>query len=236
MSTETERAALRFLSHTPLLHADMTAMILNGRAEILSAGENGVLLRYSGGYMMSALDRATADAMLELIPGTELFDAHQKFYMEAAQKKFGFSVGLECRQAAWIHKGLLPEAVSPAEIRPVGEDFLPFLMRHYTLADINGEEYLRERLGAGGFFAAFIGGEPAGFIGMHEEGSIGMLEVLPEYRRKGIASALATFQANRILAQGRVPFSQIELDNEESFALHRRLGFAISEESLFWLF
>lgn len=236
MSTETERAALRFLSFAPLLHADMTAAILNRKAEILSAGESGVLLRYGGGYMMSALDNVTADAMLELIPGMDTFDAHQKFYVEAAQKKFGLSVGLECRQAVWIHKEPLPEAVSPAEIRLVGEDFLPFLMRHYTHADINGEEYLWERLGAGGFFAAFVGGEPAGFIGMHEEGSMGMLEVLPEYRRKGIAAALETFQANRILARGGVPFAQIELDNKVSFALHRRLGFSISEESLFWLF
>lgn len=236
MSTETERAALRFLLRTPLLHADMTATILSGKAQILLAGESGVLLRYGGGYMMSALDEKTADAMFEMIPETELLDAHQKFYVEAAQKKFGLSVGLECRQAAWIQKEPLPEAVSPAEIRPVGEDFLPFLMQHYTHADINGEEYLRERLKTGDFFGAFVGGRPAGFIGTHEEGSMGMLEVLPEYRRKGIAAALETFQVNRILAKGAVPFAQIELDNSVSFALHRRLGFAISEESLFWLF
>lgn len=236
MSAEAERRALRFLSRSPLLHADMTAMVLSEKANILLAGESGVLLRYSGGYMMSALDKVTADAMLELIPGTDLLDVHQKFYVESAQKKFGLSVGLACRQAAYIRKEPLPKVSSPAEIRPVGKKFLPFLMRHYTHADINGEEYLRERLKTGDFFGAYVGGECAGFIGTHEEGSMGMLEVLPEYRRKGIAAALETFQTNRILAEGRVPFAQIEPGNDASFALHRRLGFAVSEESLYWLF
>ena len=233
---EAARGALRFLRRSPLLHADMIAAVTDGACEILSAGESGVLLRYSGGYMMSALDAATADAMLELIPWTELLDAHQRFYAGAVRKKFGLEIAMECWQAAYTRKDPLPPADSPAEIRPVGEEFLPFLVRNYTHADINGEEYLRERLQSGCFLGAFVAGEPAGFIGTHEEGSMGLLEVLPRYRRKGIAATLATAQTNRLLARGRVPFSQIEPGNAASFALHRRLGFEVSEESLYWLF
>lgn len=236
MNVETERTALRFLNRSPLLHAEMIAMISNAKPEILMAGESGVLLRYSGGCMMSALDEPTADAMLGMISATELLEAHQEFYVDAARKKYGLHVELECKQAAYLRKEPLPKVSSPAEIRPVGEDFLPFLLHHYTHADINSPEYMRERLETGEFFAAFVDGKPAGFIGTHEEGSIGLLEVLPEYRRKGIAAALATFQINRILALGRLPFSQIEPGNDASFALHRRFGFEISEESIFWLF
>lgn len=236
MNGEAERAALRFLMRSPLLHADMLSALSLGIAEILSAGEDGVLLNFGSGYMMSALNSAAADAMLGMISATELLDAHHKFYVEAAQKKFGLDNVIECRQASYTEKKPLQGVPSPAEIRPVGEDFLPFVMRHYTHADSNGEDYLRGRLGSGDFFGAFVGGKPAGFIGMHEEGSIGLLEVLPEYRRRGIAAALAVFQTNRILAQGRVPFSQIEPGNAASFALHRRLGFEISQESIFWLF
>jgi tRNA (guanine37-N1)-methyltransferase len=233
---EAERAALRFLSKSPLLHADMLASVTSGDGEILSAGESGVLLRYSGGYMMSAEDRKTADAMLGIIPKTDLLDAHQKFYVKAARENFGLSGGIECRQAVWTRKELLPEAVSPANIRPIDDTYLPFLLKHYTHADINSPEYLRERLQSGDFYGAFVGPELAGFIGTHEEGSMGMLEVLPEYRRKGLAAALEAFQTNRILMEGRVPFAQIEPGNAASFALHRRLGFEISQESLYWLF
>ena len=236
MSTETERGALRFLMRSPLHHADMIAIITAGSAEVLSEGESGVLLRYSGGYMMSALDPATADAMLELIPKTDLLDAHQEFYVAAARKKFGLSDGIACRQAVFTRKEPLPTAAAPAEIRPLDETALPFLLRHYTHADSNSPEYLCGRLKTGDFFGAFVDGKPAGFIGTHEEGSMGVLEVLPEYRRRGIAAALAAFQTNRILKKGRVPFSQIEPGNAASFALHRRLGFEISEQSLYWLF
>ncbi len=236
MSAEAERAALRFLLCAPLLHADMIAMVKSGKCAILSAGERGVLLRFGGGFMMSALDRTAADALLAMVPAADLFDAHQAFYAEDARKKFGLSNRLECRQAVWTRNEPLPEASSPAEIRPVGAEFLPFLLRHYTHADINGAEYLRERLATGTFFGAFVGGKPAGFIGTHEEGSMGFLEVLPEYRRRGIAAALETFQANRILAGGGVPFAQIEPDNVASLLLHRRLGFELSEQSIFWLF
>lgn len=236
MTAEAERRALRFLSRSPLLHADMAAMVLSGRCGILSADDGGVLLRYGGGYMMSALSRRTADAMLAMIPRAELLDAHQRFYVAAAREKFGLRTVMECRQAVYTRKEPLPPVHFPAEIRPVGEEFLPFLTKHYTHADINGEGYLRERLRSGDFFAAFVGGEPAGFIGTHEEGSMGLLEVLPRYRRRGVAAALATMQTNRLLALGRVPFSQIEPENAASFALHRRLGFAVSDESLYWLF
>ena len=236
MNGEAERAALRFLMRSPLFHADMLSAMSLGIAEILSAGEDGVLLNFGSGYMMSALNSAAAEAMLGMIPATELLDAHQKFYVGKACKEYGLDNVIECRQASYTKKEPLPEVPSPAEIRPVGEAFLPFVMRNYTHADSNGEDYLRGRLGSGDFFGAFVGGKPAGFIGMHEEGSIGLLEVLPEYRRRGIAAALAVFQANRILAQGRVPFSQIEPGNAASFALHRRLGFEISQESVFWLF
>ena len=236
MNGEAERTALRFLSRSPLLHADMISALTLGTAEAVSAGETGVLLRFGSGYMMSAADPATADAMLAGIPKTQLLDAHQKFYVEAARRKFGLGDGIECRQAAYLKKEPLPAAVSPAVIRPLDETALPFVLQNYTHADINGADYLRGLLRAGNFFGAYVRGKPAGFIGMHEEGSIGLLEVLPEYRRRGIAAALAVFQANRILAQGRVPFSQIEPGNAASFALHRRLGFEISQESVFWLF
>ena len=234
MSTETERSALRFLRRSPIRYADMLSVFAAG--EVLLADESGVLLRYPGGYMMSAENVETAEKMLQLIPATDLVEAHQSFYVDAVCKKFGLYERMECRQAVYARKMPLPEVSSPAEIRPVGKEFLPFVLQHYTHADVNGADYLRSRLQSGDFFAACIDGKPAGFIGTHEEGSIGMLEVLPEYRRQRIAAALSTFQVNRLLAQGRVPYSQIEPGNTASFALHRRLGFELSDESAFWLF
>ena len=55
-----------------------------------------------------------------------------------------------------------------------------------------------------------------GLPGMHPEGSVGMLEVLPEYRRQGAATALMAAMVNFCLERGCVPFSQIFAGNEAS--------------------
>lgn len=96
-------------------------------------------------------------------------------------------------------------------------------------------EYIHKRIAAGVMHGAFQKGELLGFIGMHSEGSVGMLEVLPQHRRKGAATALMAFMTNFCLERGWVPFSQIFHGNEASLALHRRLGWALSQRPLYWV-
>ena len=82
---------------------------------------------------------------------------------------------------------------------------------------------------------AFAKGQLLGFIGMHSEGSVGMLEVLPPYRRRGVALALMAAMANHCLERGWVPFSQIFDGNTASLELHRRLGWTLCPEKLYWV-
>ena len=75
-----------------------------------------------------------------------------------------------------------------------------------------------------------------GFIGNHLEGSIGLLEIFPPYRRLGYGETLECFMVNHMLEQGRVPFGHIEIENDKSIALQKKLGFTLSEDKLYWLF
>ncbi len=53
-----------------------------------------------------------------------------------------------------------------------------------------------------------------------------MLEVLPEYRRQGAATALMAAMVNFCLERGCVPFSQIFLrEMKHPSGLHRKMGF-----------
>ena len=65
-----------------------------------------------------------------------------------------------------------------------------------------------------------------GFIGIHTEGAMGMLEVLPAYRRRGIASALTSRLAFETFARGRVPFYCAAWSNLRSAKNALRCGFA----------
>lgn len=231
----TAEQAVRYLSEDPLLHMDMLEGIRLGEAQLLCVERRGVLLLHKacGAVMMSAADEETARRMLTESPKAGLFVAHQEFYLSRVQSLRPFSQTLLCRQAVYRGREPLAPVSCPAEIRRLDGRFLPFLMEHYTHADDEG--YLRERLEQGAMLGAFVKGACAGFIGTHAEGSIGMLEVLPEFRRRGIAAALETSLANTLLREGRVPFAQIVTGNAASFALHKKLGFAFSGGTLCWL-
>lgn len=235
MLMEQEQAEA-YLAREPLLHMDMLECLRHGEATLLRAEEHGVLLlnRACGAVMISAGDGETADRLLEESRGDGLFVAHHGLCIGKTEKRFRFTGKRLCRQAIYLRSRLLPEAVCPVRIRPLDAGSLPFVMEHYSHAD--DEDYLRERLSAGAMFGAYLEGNPAGFIGIHSEGSLGMLEVLPEYRRRGVAAALGTFLVNRRLKEGRVPFSQIILGNGPSYALHEKLGFSISRDNVCWLF
>ena len=59
------------------------------------------------------------------------------------------------------------------------------LENYHSFTDQSTSQAHRRRVMHG----AFQKGELLGFIGMHSEGSVGMLEVLPQHRRKGAATA-----------------------------------------------
>lgn len=230
-----EEKAVAYLSKDPLLHVDMLESIRRGEAKLMWVSDRGVLLRNTAcGVVMMSAEEEEADRMLAALDGAPALVAHQAFYIQKAQEKFGLQTKRFCRQAVYPGRMPLPPDPVAAGIRPLGGEHLPFLMAHYSQAE-GEEDYLRERLSHGAVFGAFASGGLAGFIGIHSEGSMGMLEVLPEYRRRGIAAALGTFLVNRMLAQGRVPFSQILLGNGPSLALHRKFGFSVSSGTVCWL-
>lgn len=224
-----------YLAGDPVLHADMIGCIRRGSARVLAASGSGMLLYdgASGTHMLSAASKEEAWRLLTDLNSSEMLVSHQEYCADAAEEKFGLHERMPVCNAAYLEGRPLPETGRPAEIRPLDEAFLPFVKEHYR--NVSDEEYLLGRLRSGVMFGAFAGGEPAGFIGMHEEGSMGMLEVLPRFRRKGIALMLETFQANRLLKAGMVPYAQIKAGNAASVALHHRLGFHMSGYSICWL-
>ena len=82
---------------------------------------------------------------------------------------------------------------------------------------------------------AFIDKKLVGFIGTHEEGSIGILEVLPQYRKRGIGEMLQKYATNLALSQDRIPYGQVKVNNENSIKLQKKLGFEISNDTVSWL-
>ena len=76
----------------------------------------------------------------------------------------------------------------------------------------------------------------AGFAGTHVEGTLGLLTVLPEYRRRGIATALESTAINRELQEGHVPYCHLYTDNLASRALQQSLGLSFADKNVWWLY
>lgn len=227
--------AICYLKSDLLLHMDMLESIRRGREALLYIDQNGVLLldQPSGTYMVSTTCEDIAEKILPLIKNAALIECHQKFYAKELAEQSHLYIGPDCYQAVYCKEQRISQEWTGVEIKQLDNTFLSAVKDQYHM--IQDDEYLLGRLESGVMYGAFLGKELAGFIGIHEEGSIGLLEVLPEYRRRGIGMALEAHMVNVMLDKGWTPFGQIIEGNAASFSLQKRLGFSIAEQPLFWM-
>ena len=76
----------------------------------------------------------------------------------------------------------------------------------------------------------------AGFAGVHQEGALGMLEVVPAFRRRGLAEALEAAVIARVLEAGGFPYCHVRLGNTASESLQEKLGLVFDQgRTLCWL-
>lgn len=132
---------------------------------------------------------------------------------------------------------LPPGVLVPAPAIPVTEldpSYAPYIYEHYDYAQYCTPGYVALRIRAGNALGIFEGHQLAAWIMTHDEGTMGLLNVLPQYRRKGYAAALSCALVNRLRIQGRLPFAHIHKDNDPSLSLFTRLGFICNAE-ICWL-
>lgn len=227
-----KQTALEYLQKNYLLNIDMIESINFGESEIAYANEFGVLLKKSNGLYMISADYY--ENFLNKIDTTDFIVIHQNEYYDYTSKKFGLYNKFECCVAVYTQKIPLPMPKSDFEIRQLGEEWVDFVVKHYSKDE--DREYILSRICAGVMFGAFIGDKMAGFIGIHDDGAMGILEVLQQYKRQGIGSMLESFQINRQLNKGRVPYAHIITGNTASLNLQKKLGLSIADKKICWMF
>ena len=230
-----KQKALDYLSRDALSHIEMVEVIRRGKAEIFCADENGVLLREknSGAWMLSADNEAAAENMIQQMKKVDLITFHQPFCKKLLTQKFNFEEYHACYQAAWLQKEP-PVRADTFSIRVLDESYTQIVNDAYH--SMEDPAYIRSRLKAKAILGAFEKDTLAGFIGSHGEGSMGILEVFPDFRRRGLATALEKAEIAHEMAQGWVPFCQVYEENAASYALQKKLGMTFAPNQMFWLF
>ncbi len=234
---ESFEKAAAILSADPVLNTDMLQAIVRNNAEI-SYAEGGTVLLYNiscGAFMFNAASAEEAEAALSDHETMSVCVAHGDVARDALSARYGFECDDPCRIC--IYTGAGPLTVDPRfRVRRLTSDDAPFVKEHYP----HGERYIDERIAAGVMFGAEFAsdseGKLLGFIGMHDDGSTGMLAVAPEYRRMGVASALQSFMFNWHRERGWIPYGQVYLGNDASFALQHSMGLEISKDCIRWMF
>ncbi len=116
-------------------------------------------------------------------------------------------------------------------IKPLTLDSLDIVASLYY----DEREYAEDRIRSGKLWGLFADGELAGFSGYHSEGAMGMLEILPEYRRRGFGRILECFLIDKALDEGRIAYCNVYLSNEASVSLQSSLGLKRGEMLTSWM-
>ncbi len=231
-------AAWEYLVERPAC-VDMLEALRWGKASVLIAEKDGVLLQVQGGDLLLAA--GTQRAAVHLLHAVGPISPHGMVGVHghaaalATARFLGCSLTSACTQA--VYWATQPPRIRASGVRfaKLGPEWLQTVCAWYDLIPC---EDVAARLAAGAVTGAFVlsGKERqlAGFIGEHVEGSMGMLEVLPQFRRMGIGAALEAHAIQTFLRQGRVPFCHIFSGNRASLALQKKLGLTLRRD-VYWL-
>ena len=84
------------------------------------------------------------------------------------------------------------------------------------------------------FYGYIIDSKIVGLIGRHVDGEIGFLEVLEQYRNRGIATTLIKTIVNE--KSDIIPYSQVVISNYKSINLQNKLGAIKNPTTVFWCY
>ena len=201
---------------------------------LLYAEDDGVIVTtFDGIYLCDLLPTANKREIIESLTDVKVALATDKETALLIKEKFGIGIFKECYQNIW-EGGLIEEdkAFDVVELSPDVET-VKTIVKIYRGGW--NEETVVNAIKREGMYGVYIGESLVAFAGWHSELSLGMLEVLPEYRRQGIATAIGASLINATIKKGRVPFGHIVSDNFKSLNLSKKSGFSFYDGFVYWV-
>ena len=215
--------------------ADLFALRQRQLAEPLYEGPEGSIFAQKGAFYSDIPDGERLIAVLTALnlKNVGVCAVKSRSAADAVKKLYGFTDENPCSQ--WVYT--LPTAPSDGglDIRILERKDVPLAASHYHMID-DPLDYFYECVDREWIWGLYEGNRLAGFIGLHPEGSMGMLEILPEFRRKGYGYALEAHLIGVHLRRGWVPYCHVVDGNAASLALQAKLGLTKAELPAIWVF
>ena len=220
-----------------LNNIDLFALMERENGSLVYDGPEGAIVQDAekSTFLTDILD---GDALCRILRPLAQGEVHTVVVKSrSAQQAVSAAFGLDgkdfCTQ--WVYAPSEPPAVPAFDIRPLELCHAKQAAAHYHLFEDTGP-YLTSRIAAGRMWGLFDGGRLAGFVGTHSEGSMGLLEVFPEFRRKGYGLALEQYLIAWHLSRGWTPFGHVIDGNEASICLQKKAGMVCAGLPTIWLY
>lgn len=116
------------------------------------------------------------------------------------------------------------------ESRRLDASMAGYIYEHSAYKDFTSEIYIRERLKKDVSAGVWVDGRLVGWGLTHDDTSLGFLNVVPEYRGKGLGESILRALILEKRAQKDNIFVNIEPHNHQSINLIKKLGFSFDRE------
>lgn len=219
---------------------DMIDPLENGLADALEADSDGVLIDAGGCKMWTASNETRARELTDIVASCYEGDSvcvHTKFGLEYAAEKLKVTWRqIPCFVAAFFEKTKF-DIKTDLTFKKLDHSYDELVWKTYNFFRGEPEAFPDavksiER----GIIGGFLGDECVGYIGTHSEGTMGMLEVFPEFRRRGYGRALEEKLMNDFIENKRIPFCHILEDNNASLELQSSMGMWLSgADKVYWM-
>jgi len=239
--TDLDKKAIEILRNCDQkFYIDMIDPLEIGIAEAVKVFDDGVLIHArTDTWMWMSQNEKRGIEFAESLRNESSdcsFVVHDTNCLSASCEILHMRSGVPCYVAARFSSEKF-NVKTDVEIKKLDHQYDNFVWKTYGLIKDwdGGLEYAKQSIDFG-MLGAFKDGECIGFIGTHSEGTMGMLEILPEFRRRGYGEALEESLVNMYIDQGRIPYCHIFETNEASLSLQRDMGFWLSEgRRIVWL-
>jgi len=224
----TRQEAIAILEREPLRHFTMRSLLNGTRSVEIYASGACLLAKDSDsvdGFSFLAVDaEQRCELLLPLITGEEeLIHVQGDKAAEFIRRTFRTGHDANCIQL------YLPDSIPVMDDTDGIVDLKPedaeYILSHYDHKDVTTVEYLRSRIRSAPAVGVKVDGILAGFVMTHEELTMGVMQVLPEYRRLGLATRLNAALVLRMRALGHPCLVEIVQGNTASLALAKAVGY-----------
>ncbi|MBQ6646257.1 MAG: GNAT family N-acetyltransferase [Clostridia bacterium] len=224
-----QHRALSLLRRDSVAYADIIYPILRGDCDIIQADEDGVVVfdKPSGFLFVKLPNTEGSVQKLMQVRGVRGYNIHSDDLADRFQRIARKRRVMRVYQVVYQGKSA-PSVPRVCSVRKLTEEDADAVLSRLPY----DEEDIRRSLANGQMLGAFIDGELVGRIGVHTEGCMGQLQVMEQFRRRGIGQVLEAQLIKELLSRQITPYGQIERENTASLELARAMGFTVSDREL----